>query len=971
MSKQSPGLDNQRAELQELRERVRTLEARCEDTAAVERYAASLECKLAALTDHLVGWYWEIDDAGLITKAGRGISLLLGYSEAEVLGQPLSDLFAPDVTLELQQALRTVLVSGEPVSSFVTKRVRKDGSTAWISSSIIPCTEENSELRRHCGVDTDISDRIAYRSYNQELVERLNRYNKVSSEGIIIHENGLIVEANQAFATMTGYSVEELKRLPACKLVPEDSVAALEQFVKEEVEHFFDLVLVRRDGSAFIAEVRSTSYAELDRTAKVLTVRDITARKKAELALRKSEESYRLLFEKAPIGIVLTTLDGNFLHYNNQILKIVGKTADDMSTLTSHDFYKNLPDRHHILAELEATGFVPGIEVEVKRPDHQPMWVRLTITKLQMDGETYTLTLSEDITGAKLMHEALTKSEARYRELFESTLVGIIVFDHHGNIQNANQAAVEILGYTTADELFTKDVAELYVDDRSLRGMLYRLYEHGYAGPCEIKCYRRDGSVISILGSSVAHSDEDGRIISVDGFFTDITAMKLAEANLLERTMLLESMREIDRAILTAQSVFSLIDLTSKYLQKLIHRTGYSISLIALANGEKKIFAFDLGAGPVFPEELGCSFCDAPEYLNHLLEGAVVIQSDLWEKPLNSIDRALVDLGIRTYFEIPLFAQGELLGSLQILDATTEPFTPHEIEIATDFARSLAVALQQTKLLEGIKSYTTNLETMVAQRTKELRARVSEVEELNADLRKTSQNLHMANTELELLTKSLSQTLKEKLRCTASYAGLLKTECSEGLDETGLLYTNLILKNSSLMELLLDKLIEYRRLSPAKQSRYPVNLTTIANKVVSLLQKELALSQAQITIHPALGLVMGAESSLLQVMKFLVTNALKFVAKGIAPKVLIRSELRGNLVRIWVEDNGIGIDPAYFPKLFVLFSRLHTEDEYPGNGVGLAFAKKLIRDLDGSIGLESMPEQGSKFWFELPTAPAP
>ena len=101
----------------------------------------------------------------------------------------------------------------------------------------------------------------------------------------------------------------------------------------------------------------------------------------------------------------------------------------------------------------------------------------------------------------------------------------------------------------------------------------------------------------------------------------------------------------------------------------------------------------------------------------------------------------------------------------------------------------------------------------------------------------------------------------------------------------------------------------------------------------------------------------------------LVANAVKFVSPGVAPKVNIWTERRGDFVRVWFEDNGIGIAPDDHQRVFGLFERMYSSEKYPGTGIGLAIVKKGIERLGGEVGVESELGQGSRFWFELPAAP--
>ena len=118
-------------------------------------------------------------------------------------------------------------------------------------------------------------------------------------------------------------------------------------------------------------------------------------------------------------------------------------------------------------------------------------------------------------------------------------------------------------------------------------------------------------------------------------------------------------------------------------------------------------------------------------------------------------------------------------------------------------------------------------------------------------------------------------------------------------------------------------------------------------------------------IFPA---VRANEALLEQVISNLLVNGMKFVAKGVTPEIKVTGELRGDRVRVSVRDNGIGIAPEYYERIFKMFERLHTASEYPGTGVGLAIVQRAVARMDGKLGLESTVGKGSTFWIELPAA---
>jgi signal transduction histidine kinase len=151
----------------------------------------------------------------------------------------------------------------------------------------------------------------------------------------------------------------------------------------------------------------------------------------------------------------------------------------------------------------------------------------------------------------------------------------------------------------------------------------------------------------------------------------------------------------------------------------------------------------------------------------------------------------------------------------------------------------------------------------------------------------------------------------------------------------------------------------------------PVDLGRLAAEVVAEAEPEIAARGADVRAEGPLPAVLGHEVTLRQAVTNLVSNALKFTAPGVAPRVRIRAESRDDRVRIWVEDNGIGIAPRDQARLFRVFERVHAGDKYPGTGIGLAIVRRALERMNGSVGLLSEPEHGSRFWIELRAAGVP
>jgi len=252
------------------------------------------------------------------------------------------------------------------------------------------------------------------------------------------------------------------------------------------------------------------------------------------------------------------------------------------------------------------------------------------------------------------------------------------------------------------------------------------------------------------------------------------------------------------------------------------------------------------------------------------------------------------------------------------------------------------------------------------------KAAEAEARQLNQTLEQRVQErtvqLEEANQEMQAFSYSVSHDLRAPLRGMQGFAQALLEDYSDQLDDLGQEYAQRIVAAASRMEALIQDLLAYSRLSRVELRLHPVDLTAVLMEVLTQLKLQLQESQASIKVERPLPQVLGHFSTLVQIVMNLLSNAIKFVPSGDTPQVRVWAEKRGDWVRLWVEDNGIGIASEHQQRIFRVFERLHGVEVYPGTGIGLAIVRKGAERLGGRVGVESQPHQGSSFWVELSQA---
>jgi PAS domain S-box-containing protein len=240
----------------------------------------------------------------------------------------------------------------------------------------------------------------------------------------------------------------------------------------------------------------------------------------------------------------------------------------------------------------------------------------------------------------------------------------------------------------------------------------------------------------------------------------------------------------------------------------------------------------------------------------------------------------------------------------------------------------------------------------------------SQLNKLNTDLGRRAGELAASNAELERFAYIASHDLQEPLRMVSSFLQLLQKKYKGQLDEKADQYIHYAVDGAERMKALIMDLLEYSRAGSAKETFGRVETETILKEVGDIFREKIAVAHARVEVGP-LPVVWGDKVQLLQLFQNLLSNALKYQAADRAPVIYIRAKEEPGCWLFSVEDNGIGIDPQFFDKIFIIFQRLHNKADYSGTGIGLAICKKIVERHGGKIWVESSSDQGSIFYFTI------
>ncbi|MBN1455076.1 MAG: PAS domain S-box protein [Methanomicrobia archaeon] len=638
-------------------------------------------------------------------------------------------------------------------------------------------------------------------------------------------------------------------------------------------------------------------------------------RKQTEATLRESEERFRELFDNMSSGVAIYEAvnqgeDFIFRDLNKAGERIDGITKDALLGKQVTEVFPSV--REFGLFEVFQRVFQTG------RPEHHPLmlyqderilgWRENYVYKLS-SGEL--VAVYDDVTERKQAEDALRESEERLRLTLENASVGIGTTDLDGRFRRLNKAYLDLLGYSL-DELRTMTFLDVtHPEDRAKR---QRYFQELLAGTQHVefenRYVRKDGSVRDVIIRAGFVPDANGRPHYIVNVVEDISERKKAE----------EKLRNIVEGSSIPTFVITETHVISHWNAALEALTG--LSKAALTGTKKQWTAFYPHERPVLADLI---VDRTSERDVKALYGDTCKRSSLLDGAYEAEDffPAMGAEGTWLFFTAaPLKdAKGTIYGALETLQDITE----------------------RKKAEEELQKYHEHLEELVKARTAEL---------------------ERSNAELQQFAYVASHDLQEPLRMISSYLQLLERRYKGRLDADADDFIFYAVDGAKRMQALINDLLAYSRVQTRGKPFEPTDAEQVLNLTLKNLQPAIEESNAKIT-HDPLPTVIVDEVQLVQVFQNLIGNAIKFRGDE-PPRIHISAEKGANEWLFSVSDNGIGIEPQYTDKIFGIFQRLHSAQDYPGTGIGLAVCKRIVERHGGRIWVDSEPGKGSTFYFAIP-----
>lgn len=724
---------------------------------------------------------------------------------------------------------------------------------------------------------------------------------------------------------------------------------------------------------------------------------------------------YQQFHESAPIGYFVMDADNAILDVNNSGARLLGTTREKLlrSRLMS---FVSAPSQGHFLSfmtSIRTTKEWHQCETELVRTDASQFCALLQ--GRQMGGAEELGIFVSDITQIKRTENALKESEKKYREVADLLAEGIYESDRSGTMSYANLKLRDSLGINENDFNNGTPVFEFIAarDRNSATERFARIVKGEDLGPQEYLMQRRDGTTFPALVHSLAVRRE-GVLVGIRGVVFEISERKRAERALTESErryrelaeQLEEGVFEIDLSGIVTYA--NRKGLSSLGLAENDLKRGFSVFDIIVPQDldvarerfAKVVRGEDIGAveyvmirkdGTTFPaltHSSAISQADVVVGVRGVMfdisnlkrtEQALRESEERFRTLLKSLHEGVwaLDKEDRTTFVNPRMAEmlgyteEEMLGKpvYSFNDEKWKKFTAEKMErrkqgvseqlegelLRKDGGRVFAL-FETSPILDANGNYAGSIAGVQDITDRKL---------AEERLKQTMAGLDRSNKELEQFAYVTSHDLREPLRMMTSFSQSLEKRYKDKLDGTAMEYIHFIVDGAARMQKLIDDILLYSRVTTRALPFESVDMNKIFQDAMANLRASVEDTKAVIT-HGPLPVIRADPSQMVQILQNLIANAIKFHRDEEPPVVHISAGQEGTEWIFSVKDNGIGMDPELFGRLFNLFQRLHPPDKYPGTGVGLAVTKKIVQRHEGRIWVESQPGKGSTFYFSVP-----
>ncbi len=927
------------------------------------------------------------DTTGTIVEVNDAAVRMHGYSSRdEIIGKNGIELVAESDRKKVAE--EAIKQSKGGISEGVVEThmlLRVDGTEFESESSRAILRDAGGRTTGFISVERDITERRRMEEQLRDTAQKLRTmFDSMNDAATIVDMTTKIVDVNEAAVRLHQYaSREQMIGMPGADLIAERDRESVVKYTMKAVEKGTtherkECTLLKADGTEFDAEISfSPLYDKVGNLESFLTLsQDITERKRAAQALEESESRFRALFENMSSAVAVYEVKNKARDF---IVKDMNSAGEKISKLKKEDIIgKNLLD---VFPNMKQSGLFKAMQRAWKtgKAEHVPPtlyqddrisgWRENYIYKLPT-GEV--VAVYDDVTERIQAEEALRQSEEKLRLTFENMGDGITVTDLEGKIIEVNDVQLRMSGYSR-DEFIGRDGWDIisYVDrDRVIDDVMKSIKgEAPEEGP-HYRFVNKDGSEYDAELRASVLRDSSGEPIGFITTVRDITERRRAE----------EAIRESEEKLrLMFESTSDGIIITDTALT--ITDTNEAAPL--LLGFESKEELIGQSAIPFMSAEEGTGSDTHTEFSVSQLRdvdgntiGFIGICRDITERMQAEEAIRESEEKLRTMFQST--SDGILVTdqALRIVEANEAAARMLGFGSKEEMAGQSALQYMSTESRTGgeengdgkvqIEFSISQLRDSAGNTTGFIGVArdVTERRKAEAQMKRMLEDLARSNAELEQFAYIASHDLQEPLRMISSYTQLIAKRYRDKLDADGVEFIEYAVDGASRMQERIQSLLTYSRVGTRGKEFEPVNCEDVIEQTLSNMQVPIKRSGATIT-HDPLPTVIADDTQMLQLFQNLIENGIKFHSDK-PPEIHISAKEQDEDWLFSFSDNGIGIDPQYNDRIFVIFKRLHAKGEYAGTGVGLALCKKIVERHGGRIWVESEPDKGATFCFTIP-----
>ena len=957
------------------------------------KYQARL---LNKVSDAVLG----VDNFFRINYWNHGAEEIFGYKESEVIGKDPIQIVKPDLELdEIQRILDELESKGSSKTVFQTQN--KEGKQIIVEQNFTKIKPETNGTKSYMAVFHDITDKQSALNTLKSNEERYRMIMNNIQDGFFrLNKHGNIIMASPSMARIYGFqSIHEILGLNYKDLYKDfDEVNYLIKEIQEKGKlENQEIMGIRNDGTTLWISLNAQYFYDDQNQIQGVDgfVRDINLKKSTEKALKSSEERYSNILENIQDAYLRANKDGKIVLANVAAAKLYGyESPDEMIGTDASSYYKNPEERYLVLNILRKYGKIENNEIECVRLNSSTFTAsqnaqyvyneqkeivgteslirdvtkakkaellniellqkekRLSNQLQQSNNELKSMAeelshanhvlknLTRDLTSSnqelnmnqkvlRRINRSLSESKELFLKAFHSNPAGMTLIDENGRWIDVNQSFVDIVGYSRS-ELIGHTPVELGIVQKNERKDNFSKTRSVEGNRnVEVELYTK-GQMKKIAISSTEAIKVVDREIFIS-FIYDITERKRSEIKIRENQKLLKCINQLfhESLGLTLE-----VDVVNKFLEKAEKLTGSefgffgeinkngTINIIALTNPDTNV--------------------EIPNSMN-LLKNMEL--DGYWGKTITHGKCQIINDAktrhcaqmpddhpqIRSFIGVPI-KQGEIIVGMIALANKTNGYTMEDQSNIESLSRAF-------------------LEILLRKRAE-------------IQINQTMEKLEKSNKELEQFAYITSHDLREPLRMITSFLQLLKRRYHDKLDADANEFIGFAVEGAKRLDNMTNDLLLYSRLNSKKRNIVHTNLENSLEIALINLKVQIEETGAKIT-HDPLPIIEADEKLNVQLFQNLIGNSIKYRSSE-PPEIHISAKREKNQYLFSVSDNGIGIDPKHLEKIYTIFQRLHTHEEYEGTGIGLAITKKIVEDQGGRIWAESEPGKGATFYFTIP-----